>query len=306
MRVRTLLAIVATLGVARAEPPVFDHAKHAAAATKQGLQLACAGCHTGGIDANGERPGKGDHAGCDTAGCHAEDFYGEKSKDGSTLCLLCHENQQPWADMRSLRPFPAKGREGRLFCVNFSHEAHLSPKRVDRRDCLGCHRRDTEDLFVPPPDHAACGKCHAAARKHGSAAFEKIPMSACDACHEPTDDPNLARCTPWQSLQSGGFRRRVKHFSHGKHNTDIRTSDLGPLSCEACHADAASSTDVREIRRLLDGAATMNGSCSSCHNGKLRDPRTNRRVFSTRDERLCSKCHNKGVTRFGDAAPGGH
>jgi hypothetical protein len=266
----------------------FDHARHAERAAAQGKTLTCAGCHTGGVKASGERPGQQDHAGCDADGCHAADFYAKPAAgDGPQLCLVCHQDNKPWARMTALRDFPAQGRRGKVYCIEFSHAKHLTAERAGDAtgDCLACHRRDPEGVEVRPPDHAACATCH-------DEAGHALPMSACDGCHVDNAQGELGSCRPW--IPDYGSRV-VKHFNHGTHTVDIRTAGLGPLSCGQCHTQAAKSDAIGEIQ-LLRGNRTMGESCRGCHDGRTRDPRNNQVVFSTSAN--CSKCHAKRVVRF--------
>lgn len=275
--------------------PRFDHAVHLEKARAAGQVLTCAQCHTGGVAASAERPGQRDHAGCDGADCHATDFYGKPGEGDAArrpVCLVCHQDDRPWADLRTLNPFPTGGRFDPAYCVRFSHKAHLTAERAgtDEAACLKCHHVDGEGRTYSPPTHADCAGCH----EEGS----PIPMSACEACHVQDQHPDGSPlvCRPWLPKDK---HRVTEKFQHDTHRADVRSGEA--LSCGHCHTQVAGAESVQTIV-LLNGRATMNGSCKSCHNGRTPIPGTKRRVFST--DGKCTKCHRGNFMQF--QAPEGH
>ncbi|MCB9529287.1 MAG: hypothetical protein H6701_13050 [Myxococcales bacterium] len=276
--------------------PVFSHDEHAERLRARGEAVTCTRCHGTEWQIAELRPGSRDHAGCDTAGCHADDFYGTDQRSDA-LCKVCHTSASPLTS-GGLVSFPSRDRASQEMCILFDHVTHLSPARRKERPvdamCAGCHVLAGADGAKrrASPAHVHCAECH-------DKADAATPMSLCEGCHESLvslEKDRLAEgghvggryttCRPW--LPDHG-ERIVEGFDHDSphHITDWTTGRA--LSCDDCHRGAADQSDPRLIRRF-PGAATMD-RCRHCHNGRTRVPGTERRVFST--SRDCRRCHTE-------------
>ena len=287
--------LIILLGLISFSPAVaqevrFDHVGHQEAAKAKQQPWLCSQCHAGGVGADGVRPASKNHQSCNADGCHAKDFYGPELK-ARPMCTLCHQNDQPWEDMRTLKTFPSTDKTHRTYCIKFSHRLHLAKDKLGRKACDGCHKMAADKVTYMPPSHGDCATCHT--EDHS------VPMSACETCHEMgSADGALLQCSPpvpWRS------RQVAARFSHDTHRLDIRKPGNPPLSCVQCHRGVHRSESIRKIR-LMYGFGTMTNSCGRCHNGRTRVPDSKRRIFSTSTQ--CSKCH--GGKFAGMGTPKGH
>lgn len=281
-----LLALCATQAAqAEVKHARFDHVAHFELIQKAGESVVCTSCHLGDISANAVRPSQKDHTSCDSAGCHANEFYG-RDDEGRHMCTVCHENSEPWADMRALKAFPSPRDAAQVYCISFSHRDHAQDASGRAMECSQCHQIGKDGIAYTPPGHVDCASCH---DQTGAKPF----MSQCQGCHtlsNPQGSP--IRCSPTVSWRS---RKMVGRFSHEQHRIDIRKKDKPVLDCDFCHSEVRKATTVRGIQ-LLQGVRTMERACGACHNGRTRVPETRRRVFST--DANCSRCHGEGFVQF--------
>ena len=135
-----LLVLIPSEATAK-DPPSFKHAAHG-----QWLDMKrCTTCHGVGDDWRGSMPGVDEHRACRNEACHADEFR----KAGSTICLVCHETNEPYSGNPLKRVPP---REWKLGPV--PHPPHVAAKVK----CLACHG---EVVGAPVQEgHSACSSCH--------------------------------------------------------------------------------------------------------------------------------------------------
>jgi hypothetical protein len=250
----------------------LNHRKHLALpALKKDRDAACARCHTVTPDSDAKRPAASDHRACDSADCHASEWYGQKA-EGTEVCLVCHKTSTFWGDMSALRPFPprpeAKTNDYFLdrleYYAEFSHKRHLGVSggnkesvvgKITDEGCLFCHKINLETKEVTRPGHGECQTCHTET--------SKIPMSKCRACHQARidDDGHGVRTGP--VLRSRATRVSRK-FSHEKHRLDRRKREPVGVSCGVCHTSVAEAETLGAIE-VTSGSKTMVNACGSCH-----------------------------------------
>lgn len=312
---------------------VFSHKAHqeSFAKKKGGRSWSCEACHTDGKgDATESRPAQGSHATCDSAGCHAKDFYDPKKAKKSQVCLSCHVEGRYWADMSKLRRYPDKCYDDREFATEFSHKQHLAAGvklKGEALACNSCHQGNGGKIrgAVPEdggddchiqgdlsnPGHDNCVQCH------GAAGDNKLKMTDCDGCHK---DAGARAAT-----EAKGWAPRVRHsFSHGYHYSFVYDSGqkawvqkgepvqgddqalaVGEesMQCGTCHVDVAGSETVSDAIELVgrgQGRGQSHAICGSCH-GKAKVVKLNGRkggIFTTSDAgTACSRCHTRSFVK---------
>ena len=218
------IGIVPSWVPAEASPVYFDHQVHKEAAQAKNKPWLCSQCHLDGDGGTTIRPAHKNHQSCSDNGCHAQDFYGSNRKT-RPMCTLCHVNDQPWADMRTLKSFPSKGKDQRTYCIKFSHKQHLAKGVIERTDCNRCHKLADDKVTYIAPNHGDCIDCHTA--------DHSVPMSQCNGCHEMgSANGALLQCSPTVPWRS---RQIATRFSHETHRLDIRKKGHPQMSCSQCH-----------------------------------------------------------------------
>jgi hypothetical protein len=285
------------------EPSVdFHHGDHIKEFAEKKVEWKCEGCHADGTgDAKESRPGQTDHTSCDGAGCHADEFYGDKAKEAK-VCLNCHVRGKFWQDMSALRPFPLEVYAKREHTTQFSHRQHMDPEvKLDGSPvgCKSCHqgtggriKRGNEkvpekllggDGDYTNPGHDNCVKCHGVDKDND------LKMSKCDGCHV-------------MEQRGAAFDKDTsvrKKFSHEKHQArEGKVQGKGEdapliIECNICHTNVAGAEKVEDavgfaekglghkVCRTCHGGATFNGrsifavtykgtGCGKCHKNKIR------------------------------------
>jgi hypothetical protein len=244
----------------------------------------CTSCHGEGVDADRRRPAADDHRACDTADCHAAEFYGSKA-EGTKVCFVCHTSRDFWTDMRALVPFPPEHRD---FYAEISHKLHLgreggSESRVEKvtdQGCLFCHQIDADTKEVTRPGHEACKRCHADD-------VAKVPMSRCNGCHHSRLDAE-GKPVATGPIARAGASRVANKFSHEKHRLDRRKKDPTPVSCGVCHLTVANAETLGSIE-VHGGSKMMTTACGSCHRSGQKSA-DGKPVFSITGR--CTLCHD--------------
>lgn len=316
------------------EGAVFDHKAHEAAAAKEGLDWACKSCHTDGSgDASQSRPAQKNHASCEGAKCHAQDFYGDKAKD-TKVCLTCHVEGRYWADMSQLRRYPDRCYDDREYATAFSHKQHLAEGvtlKGQALACRSCHQGnggtirgatpgvEDDDCHIQGdlsnPGHDNCVQCH------GADGDNKLKMTDCAGCHQarPPRPTDLEQALPSAKKVSSNVRHS---FSHGQHYRFVYDKDErayvekdvaaqgdsddgledGALQCGTCHTNIAAAETVQEASTRLSrgqGREQNHKACGTCH-GKESVVKNGRRggIFTTSDAGTsCSKCHTRAFVQ---------
>jgi hypothetical protein len=317
------------------EAAVFSHEAHreAFAEHEGGKAWGCGSCHTDGTgDAAESRPAQASHATCDSAGCHAEDFYqpkkGKKGEKGSNICLSCHVEGRFWADMSRLRRYPDKCYDDREFATEFSHKQHMAAGVKlggEALACNSCHQGNGGSIRggaqgddgchvqgdLSNPGHDNCVKCH------GAEGDNALKMTDCGGCHQ---DAKRRAAT-----EAKGWAPRVRHsFSHGYHYSFLYDKQKkawvqqpepaqgddaalargeGAMQCGTCHVGVAQAETVGDAIELVgrgQGRGKSHAICGSCH-GKDRVIKLNGRqhgIFTTSDAgTACSKCHTRAFVK---------
>jgi hypothetical protein len=269
----------------------FDHRAH----VEKHKIGACETCHTSGANADTVRPAMRDHKTCDTAGCHADEFYGKKAAT-TKLCSLCHAGPAMLggAAAKKLQPFPRRMNisqtedsflDARDFYAEFSHKKHLRTggpikERTDQ-GCLFCHKIESAAVEARRPGHEACASCHD--EKHAA------PMSRCDACHQYRKDGNGIPVSTGPSMRDRPARVGGR-FKHETHRVDRRKAEPTPVSCGVCHSRALEADKLSEIV-MTDGRQMMVSACGSCHRSGQANAR-GKPLFTITGQ--CTLCHSAG------------
>jgi len=145
--------IAALLLVLVAEP--FRHDTHL------GLKpaLECQSCHA--FSPETVRPGKNDHAPCDS--CHAEEYY----RAPGAFCQNCHLSVDPTKKGSSpLVPYPRRAASND---IAFSHASHQAAP------CSTCHDQNVDK----PTPMKVCASCH----DDASVTSDAVRIKKCSVCH---------------------------------------------------------------------------------------------------------------------------
>jgi hypothetical protein len=290
----------------------FLHSKHQARAKKAKKKWKCSSCHTNATEkAEDSRPGRDNHQGCDSAGCHFNDFYKpKKGKVGTTLCVSCHKSGDYWTDMTALQVFPKKKYDRREYFTEFSHKQHADPSVKfpggESVTCNSCHQHGGGAIpreaggDQSNPGHDNCNLCHSRS--------DKTPMTKCSACHNVR--PEGLRAADYSVVhlkntdkKAWAFNVRSK-FSHMKHyerqgQVKTRKGKLIDIECSICHTRVATATTVGEAVGLEArgrGRSEAHKVCGTCHGGATYKGRG---IFSTSNRSTnCTKCHGAFIRRY--------
>jgi hypothetical protein len=240
------------------DPTRLSHEQHA--------QVPCVSCHR-----SDARPGKNDHAPCDT--CHAKDFLGAPGP----LCKVCHTAVTAMPLVAPLRRYPVAD-AWQAEPSRFSHRLHLDAGRMESRvgfhvACADCHVRDGQ---LARPNHATCARCHAP-----EAAPARSPtMTDCERCHDRGAH---------QRSRARLIRDDLK-FTHAQHTIDRKGV---AIRCEDCHAASTRS------QSYADHPPPRIESCVACHDDTDRTPGELRM-------RACQVCHTSRRQSLTAIAPRNH
>jgi c(7)-type cytochrome triheme protein len=226
-------------------PDGFDHVAHdARLAARSARPPPCSRCHRTG--AGGRLVGAPGHAAC-FGDCHGPPPP-RAAAAAQTVCRACHRpaDLARGARARGAVDFPPYLRSPD-FALTMSHAAH---GRVARA-CRACHgappepgRADAARARRAP--HARCAACHDRKPAPGG-----VTMAACGSCHAPARRPEEARA-PRRAAGEYPVRSR---FSHRRHQS------RGAGACRTCHAGVVAATG-------LDIPTPRKEHCRSCHDGK--------------------------------------
>lgn len=262
---------------------VFDHSLYAH------IQRACIDCHTEGASASQNRPGES-HLTCAGSGCH-QLFKPNKSPKDEAVCLNCHDTSEPWqVNKDRLSPYPPQEKNRRSHCTAFPHKSHLALSDEPINDqCVSCHQSREEG-----PSHEICVSCHIETGEQTSRKGNEDTHSfnACDQCHKNREKRMSNLCSKWSVKRQF---RVGKRFDHSLHSMDIRENPPTPLSCGNCHPHVAKHNGYKDGKgrkwiKIIPQKA-MARSCGGCHNGRIKNPQTGKRIFSVKDTNACSRCH---------------
>ena len=239
------------------DPSRLSHVQHAG--------VPCAECH-----ATGQRPGANDHKPCDR--CHRDAFLAAPGE----LCKVCHTQVTTSPLAAPLRPYPVED-VWQAEAPVFSHQKHLDNGAVERAvgfhvTCADCHVKDGK---LARPDHATCGRCHAAEASPPGL----VTMGQCAGCHQ-----NAAQLRSRAQLIKGDLR-----FDHASHQTDRRGD---AIKCEQCHQRSAGADEHAHPPPPI-------AACVSCHDDVDRAPEAVKM-------RECSVCHVGRAQSLATIAPRSH
>jgi hypothetical protein len=304
MTILPLLAILVSGAAPDAPERAFSHREH----LKLPGSSKCSSCHTKGAAADVERPAKSDHSSCNSADCHAKEFFTAEQQN-TNLCLVCHLSKE-WPALEkkreNIRPFP-RGRARPQqddeadrsyldewdYYAEFSHKQHLrkgGPIEAKTEDsCNYCHKISVEEgkASVERPGHQHCVNCHGAA-KSGKGA-PKNSMSDCASCHKfrRNQAGTLVKTGPAPKRDNS---RVTAKFSHEKHRVQRRKSAPKEITnCGMCHLQVNKAATLAEIA-ATSGQRTMEAACGKCHDGKQKSI-SGRSIFSITAQ--CTLCHTQ-------------
>ncbi|HUJ27102.1 MAG TPA: cytochrome c3 family protein, partial [Myxococcales bacterium] len=232
-------------------------------------------------------------------------------KQGSALCLSCHEPKAIGLDQPNVHPALKDGQCTACHDAHGSNQAHLM-KAAGAQACTGCHDKaafekkvvhevlrkqgcaachsahaSPQKNLLIAPEGKLCVKCHDGDTKAFRSAHGNLPVTAkaCTTCHDPhsSEKPKLVKAMVHAPLKGGGCDacHAGASFALKKNGADL---------CYGCHP-----ADVLVDEGQIPHSPLKKGDCLSCH-----DPHTSGqpKLLKAKVTDLCVGCHKQKGQKF--------
>lgn len=255
---------------ARVEEHGFDHAQTRFPLTGAHVQVACAKCHTAGVDGQARYAGIA-FAVC--AACHADPHKGEFKQD----CSSCHSTatwkKSPFEAKfdHTKTNYPLAGKHLEVACTT-CHAGGDFKSPIAHAACADCHKTDPHGgQFAARADHGRCETCHTVigwrpstftAAEHARTAFPLV---------RPHQSVECAKChTPAGTQTQFKIRYALCTDCHKDEHQGQFAAEPWRNRCEQCHTGATFKTANYTMAMHQKSSFPLNGAhravaCDQCH-----------------------------------------